>query len=87
VTKTITLYTGSGDSGDQAESQLKSWSQAEPMIRLERRSIHDDPAAVIRLGISSLPALVIGGEVVAQGALEQWLTDEFLAMLADRLAD
>jgi hypothetical protein len=82
--KRLILYTGSFEAGNLANERLRRWSETQPDINVERRSVHDDPVDVVRLGIKDVPALVLDGEVVAQGAPELWLTDEFLQSLAAR---
>ena len=82
--KTLILYTGSFAAGEFANERLKHWSETRPDINVERRSVHDDPVAVVRLGITSVPALVLDDEVVAQGSPDLWLTDDFLQSLAAR---
>jgi hypothetical protein len=82
MTKTLILYTGSFEPGNVANERLKRWSAAQPDINMVCRSVHDDPAAVVRLGITRVPALVLDNEVIAQGAPDLWLTDEFLQALA-----
>lgn len=82
MTTTLFLYTGSFAAGDVADEQLRRWCAAHPEFDVVRRSVHDEPAVVIRLGITSVPALVLNGEVIAQGAPDAWLTDEFLGSLA-----
>ncbi len=84
MTRTLILYTGSFEPGNVANERLKLWSATQPDINVIRRSVHDDPAAVVRLGITSVPALVLDEEVIAQGAPDLWLTDEFLRSLAAR---
>lgn len=82
--KTLILYTGSFEPGELANERLQLWSKTQPNISVERRSVHDDPAAVVRLGITSVPALVLDDEVIAQGAPDLWLTDDFLQSLVAR---
>ncbi len=84
MTKTLILYTGSFEPGEWANERLTRWSETQPNIDVERRSVHDDPVAVVRLGITSVPALVLDDEVIAQGAPDLWLTDDFLQSLAAR---
>jgi len=84
--KTLILYTGSFEPGEWANERLNRWSATQPDIDVERRSVHDDPAAVVRLGITSVPALVLDSEVIAQGAPDLWLTDDFLKSLESRVS-
>jgi predicted DsbA family dithiol-disulfide isomerase len=81
MTKTVILYTGSCEAGDVAHERLEHWSAAHSDIHVERRSVHDDPTAVVRLGITRVPALVVDDEVLAQGSPDLWLTDGFLQAL------
>lgn len=84
MTKTLVLYTGSFEAGNLANERLMHWSETQPDIDVVRRSVHDDPAAVVRLGITSVPALVLDDEVIAQGSPDLWLTDELLRTLVIR---
>jgi len=84
MTKTLILYIGSFEPGEWANERLTRWSETQPNIDVERRSVHDDPVAVVRLGITSVPALMLDDEVIAQGAPDLWLTDDFLQSLAAR---
>ncbi len=85
MTKTVFLYTGSFEAGNVADERLTRWSATQPGIDIERRSVHDYPAEVVRLGITDVPALVVDGEVIAQGAPDLWLTDSFLEGLTHRI--
>lgn len=85
MTKTVILYTGSFEAGNVANERLTRWSVTHPDIDVERRSVHDYPADVVRLGITSVPALVVDGEVIAQGPPDLWLTDSFLETLTNRI--
>lgn len=82
--KTLILYTGSFEPGDFAHERLALWSKTQPDITIERRSVHDDPITVVRLGITNVPALVLDDEVIAQGTPELWLTDDLLQSLTAR---
>jgi hypothetical protein len=84
MTKTLILYTGSFEPGEIANERLMRWSTTQLDINVVRRSVHDDPAAVVRLGITGVPALVLDEEVIAQGSPDLWLTDEFLRSLVSR---
>lgn len=86
MTSRLILYTGSLEAGNLANERLRHWSETQSGIDVERRSVHDYPADVVRLGITGVPALVVDGEVIAQGAPDLWLTDEFLEALANRIA-
>jgi predicted DsbA family dithiol-disulfide isomerase len=68
--------------GEQTHARLQRWSKTQPDIEIIHRSIHENPAEIVRLGITHVPALVAGGKVIAQGAPEAWLTDDFLQALA-----
>ena len=83
--KTLLLYTGSFEPGELANERLKRWSETQPDINVERRSVHGDPAAVVRLGITSVPALVMDDEIIVQGSPDFWLTDDFLQSLRTRV--
>lgn len=85
MTTTLILYTGSFEASEIACQQLTLWSKTHPHVNIRRQSVHDDPVAVVRLGITDLPALVLNNEVIAQGPPEYWLTDEFLHDLASRI--
>jgi hypothetical protein len=52
---------------------LESWSVNHPQVQLDYESIHTNPAAVVRLGITHLPALAIEDELIAQGMPDAWL--------------
>lgn len=84
MTTTLILYTGRFEAGEFASERLLRWSATQPGIEVIRQSVHDDPAAVVRLGITSVPALVLNDEVVAQGSPDLWLTDSLLQSLAAR---
>lgn len=84
--KTLILYTGSFEPGELANERLKRWCETQFDIDVQRRSVHDDPATVVRLGITSVPALVMDDEVIAQGAPDIWLTEDFLRSLATRVS-
>lgn len=84
--KTLILYTGSFEPGDLAHEQLTLWSKTQPDIIIERRSVHDDPVAVVRLGVTKVPALVLDDEVIVQGVPDLWLTDDFLQSLESRIS-
>ena len=85
MTHTVILYTGHSEIGEQARERLQRWSETQPHVEITRRSIHENPAEIVRLGITHVPALVAGGKVLAQGAPEHWLTDDFLRTLAATL--
>jgi hypothetical protein len=78
--KRLTLYTGSSEIDMAVRQILEGWSANHPHIQLEYESIHANPAAVVRLGITHLPALAIGDELIVQG-----MPDEWLLPLLDRL--
>jgi hypothetical protein len=86
MTKTVTLYIGSTHEADcTAETVLRRWTEGQRGISLVCESIHANPAAAVRLGITSLPALVVSGKIVAQGPPDGWLDDDLLDTLAARL--
>jgi len=76
--KHLKLYMGSTD--DAVRQLLEEWTSNRPDVTLDCESIHDNPAAAVRMGITKLPALVMEDELVAQGAPENWVT-----RLLDRL--
>jgi len=69
----LTLYLGDSEADSAAKDLLEAWSEQIPTISLECHSIHADPAAVVRLGITQLPALVQADEIIAQGAPPDWV--------------
>ena len=83
MTAILTLVTGSGD--DDTAAIVQRWCQGQSALILARISIHADPSLAIRFGITALPALVLSGEVVAQGPAGAWLSEPFLASLAARV--
>ncbi len=80
--KTLVLYTGSLESDRTVAERMLTWSNSQPNIEVITRSIHDDPAAVVLLGITDVPALTIADKVIVQGTPETWLTESFLRSLA-----
>lgn len=86
MTKTLTLYIGSTHEADcRAETVLRRWSEQQHEVNLICESIHTNPAAAVRLGITSLPALIIHDELVAQGPPDNWLNDDLFAALDSHL--
>lgn len=78
--KRLTLYLGGSDTDATIKRILEEWSANRSDVSLHYASIHSDPAAVVRIGITHLPALVMEGELIVQGMPEKW----FMALL-DRL--
>jgi hypothetical protein len=71
--KQLTVYIGSSEIDETFRQMLENWGDRHPQIRLDVESIHTNPTAVVRLGITHLPALAIGDELIAQGLPDQWL--------------
>jgi hypothetical protein len=71
--KMITVFTGDSDGEAGVQLLLEEWNRRNSDTVLEARSIHADPMTIVKLGITRIPALVIDGELVAQGPLEQWV--------------
>lgn len=80
----ITLYTGNTEIDRATRRKLQTWSAQHRHIDLLCESIHANPTVAVRLAITHLPALVTHDEVLAQGDPSDWLTDTFLAELAER---
>jgi hypothetical protein len=72
---TLTLFVGDTDTDVSVRQILNSWSTRQPNITLHCESVHMNPAAVVRLGITELPALVTDGEIIAQGPPEYWVPE------------
>nr|MBN1228739.1 hypothetical protein [Anaerolineae bacterium] len=79
--KTLVLYRGSLESDETVAERMLAWSNSQPNIEVITRSVHDDPAAVVLLGITEVPALTVEDRVIAQGSPEAWLTESFLRSL------
>jgi len=71
--KTLTLFLGDSDTDVLVQQILERWRVSSPNVVLEYKSIHADPIAVVRLGITEIPALVLEEEVIAQGSPESWV--------------
>lgn len=71
--KHLILYLGSSDADDTIRQMLEEWIADNPDVTLDYKSIHDNPTAAVRLGITDLPALVMEDELVTQGTLENWV--------------
>ncbi len=69
----LRLYLGDSEADSAARALLEAWSEQIPTISLECHSIHADPVAVVRLGITQLPALVQEDEIIVQGAPQSWV--------------
>jgi hypothetical protein len=80
--KRLTLYLGSTETDVNVRQMLETWSGRHPRVTLEYESIHENPEAAVRLGITRLPALVSDDELIVQGVPDQWLLP-----LLDRLLD
>ena len=80
--KTLTLFIGDSDTDVSVKQMLSSWSAAHSDVDLQYESVHKNPAAVVRLGITELPALVTDGEIIAQGPPETWVPELLSRMLA-----
>lgn len=78
--KRLTLYVGSSEIDETVRQTLEDRRVHHPEIQLHYQSIHADPAAVVRLGITHLPALAIGDDLIVQR-----MPDEWLQPLLDRL--
>jgi len=63
----IKVYLGSSQVDKQVQQLLEGWSGEHPQLLLDYVSIHVNPAAAVRLGITRLPALVIEDKLVVQG--------------------
>lgn len=72
---TLTLFVGDSDADVSVRHMLNSWSTTQPNITLHCESVHMNPAAVVRLGITELPALVTDDEIIAQGPPEDWVPE------------
>lgn len=70
----LTLFFGDSAIDERIRCALKEWSAGHPQVTLKYVSIHDDPVAVVRLGITELPALVFEGTIIAQGEPERWIS-------------
>jgi hypothetical protein len=71
--KNLTLFMGDSEIDASIKQMLEDWAVDNPDITLKYESIHTNPAAVVRLGISELPALVLKEEIIAQGSHESWV--------------
>ena len=71
--KSLTLFLGDTDLDLLAKQVLDEWRARIPDIVIEYESVHNNPAAVVRLGITDLPALVREEEIIAQGTPEKWV--------------
>jgi hypothetical protein len=71
--KVFTLFTGDSDDDVEVRLLLDEWKKRNTDIVLEARSIHADPAMIVKLGITRVPALVVDGRLLADGPLEQWV--------------
>jgi hypothetical protein len=69
----LTLYFGDSNIDESIRQILEGWIRDKSGVTLEYLSIHVDPTAVVRLGITELPALVLQEEIVAQGAPINWV--------------
>ena len=70
---TLTLFLGDSDADEVIKQMLEAWIIDKSGITLEYTSIHTNPTAVVRLGITNLPALVMQEEIIVQGAPENWV--------------
>jgi hypothetical protein len=85
--KHFTLYLGNSDIDNMIKHLLEAWSTNTPDVTLDYKSIHANPAGVVRLGITELPALVMDDEVIAQGTPENWITPLLGRLVAWHRAD
>ena len=71
--KILRVFLGDSDADSLVKHLLEDWSINNSDVTLEYQSIHSNPRAVVRLGITDLPALVHQDEIIAQGSLEGWV--------------
>lgn len=83
----LTLYFGDSATDEPIKQMLEAWSTDKPNITLKCESIHADPTSAVRLGITDLPALVLGEEVIAQGTPESWIIPLIHRMVSQRDTD
>lgn len=80
--KQFTLYLGSSENDTLVKSILEAWCVGHPHVSVQYESIHVNPTAAVRFGITHLPALVTNEQLIVQGTVEDWLTtflDQFIA--------
>ena len=83
--KRLTLFVGSSEIDRTVRQMLKGWSARHPQIQVDYESVHSNPAAVVRLGITHLPALAIGDELIVQGMPDEWLLPLLDRLLTQRI--
>lgn len=69
----LQLFLGNSDRDEAIKHLLDAWITDKTNIHLEYTSIHNNPSAVVRLGIKDLPALVWQDEIIVQGPTENWV--------------
>jgi hypothetical protein len=80
------VFTGGTQPIDTAtDYALRRWCANQPDVELIYTSIHADPVAAVRCGITHLPALVLGDALVVQGPSETWMADGMLRILTARM--
>lgn len=78
--KHLTLFLGNSDTDEAVKQMLEAWNENNKQVELDCVSIHMNPTAAVRFGITELPALIMEDEMVAQGTPENWVI-----LLLDRL--
>ncbi len=78
--KKFTLFLGDSKQDEEAKQLVSEWLKQSLLITVHYESVHTNPSTVVRLGITQLPALVLEEEIIAQGALEQWVLTLLLRM-------
>ncbi|MGJ3241277.1 MAG: hypothetical protein ACFE0Q_21400 [Anaerolineae bacterium] len=69
----LRLFIGDSEYDEAIKLLLERWISKQTDVQLEYHSIHVNPALIVRLGITELPALVLQEEIIAQGTPENWI--------------
>lgn len=68
----LTLYVGEPEEHQYLMKILHAWGKEHELDFLIE-SVHSNPAKIVQLGISQLPALVFEKQILAQGDLVMWI--------------
>lgn len=84
----VELFVCSGcEMCDSAAVFLRGWANGRPNVALEIISVLRQPEQVVRLGIGHPPALVVDGELLAQGFSVDTLADLLRTYIDEPEAD
>jgi len=57
--KNFILFFGDSDQDEATKQLVSEWLKQSSTVTIQCKSVHANPSAVVRLGITQLPALVL----------------------------